>query len=130
MVADLLAAALAKFTLDNQEHPAAPLATIGTVPRTPEREEAEEPDLARSVPTSTNPFISISFPPEQEAREIADSAQAIAYASTEQIAVYALPALASLPEPVLVPELVLHAPIEEGARTRSTWIPTPSTTPR
>ncbi len=104
VVADLLTAALAKFTLDNQEYPAAPLATIATVPRTPEPEEGEEVALLPSAPTSTNPFLSISFPPAQEMRDPFASAQpaaSIAYASTEQIAVYALPALASEPVPVL-----------------------------
>ena len=118
-VADLLTAALAKFTLDNQEHPAAPLATIGTVPRTPEPEEGEEPEPMSSVPTSTNPFISISFPPEQEAREAFSSAQpapSIAYASTEQIAVYALPALASVPVPV--PHFYASIKVEEKEKEK------------
>jgi hypothetical protein len=92
IVADLLSAALAKFTLDNQAHPALPISTLGTVPRTPEPEETD--DIGVSVPTSTNPFISISFPPDEatrEATEAAQSASSLAYASTEQIAVYALP---------------------------------------
>jgi serine/threonine protein kinase len=95
MVADLLSAALAKFTLDNTKYPAASIALIGTVPRTPEPDEGAEGALGPSVSTSTstNPFMSVSFPPDEAPRK--PPAEALAYASTEQIACYALPALAA-----------------------------------
>jgi serine/threonine protein kinase len=98
LVADLLTAALAKFTFDNQAYPALPISTLGEVPRTPEPDEADEHDDVEaelSAPTSTNPFLSVSFPPEAPTREdegAARLAPSIAYASTEQIATYAMPA--------------------------------------
>jgi hypothetical protein len=100
IVANLLSAALAKFTLENKAHPALPICTLGTVPRTPEPTEADE--VRTSVPTSTNPFISISFPPDEATREIFRGARpvpSLAYASTEQIAVYALPPREAAPAP-------------------------------
>ena len=106
LLADLLSAALAQFTFDNQAHPALPISTLGNVPRTREPDEADEadeadernePKPAPSVPTSTNPFLSVSFPPDEATREnggAARPAPSLAYASTEQIAMYTLPASA------------------------------------
>lgn len=98
LVADLLSAALAKFTFDNQAYPALPISTLGNVPRTPEPDEADEADVEPSVPTSTNPFVTVSFPPDEATRENEGAARrpapSLAYASTEQIATYALPASA------------------------------------
>lgn len=101
LLADLLSAVLAKFTFDNQAYPALPISTLGNVPRTPEpddAEEAEEGDVATSVPTSTNPFLSVSFPPDgatrEEERPVRRPVPSLAYASTEQIATYALPSRA------------------------------------
>lgn len=111
IVADLLTAALAKFTLDNKAHPALPISTLGTVPRTPEPEQADE--VGASVPTSTNPFISISFPPEEATGEIFRAAQPVpspAYASTEQIAVYALPPRKATPFEETGPERIYMDP--------------------
>jgi hypothetical protein len=101
LVADLLSAALAKFTYDNLAYPALPISTLGEVPRTGEPDEGDEPDesdAGASVPTSTNPFLSVSFPPD-DANAANDGgprrpAPSLAYASTEQIATYALPAAA------------------------------------
>lgn len=98
LLADLLSAVLAKFTFDNQAHPALPISTLGDVPRTPEPDEADEADAGPSVPTSTNPFLSVSYPPDEATRENDGAARrpapSLAYASTEQIATYALPASA------------------------------------
>jgi hypothetical protein len=113
VVWDLLTAALDRYHLDHQAQPPASMELIGTLPRTA---TPLDPALTPSLPTSTNPFITLSLPEllrDQESRPSgprrgASKAPASSVQVTEE-----LPAFLPRPSAVL-PFKARNAPIRGG----------------